>query len=202
MVVIGLCGASGSGKGYVSSAFEKYGIESIDTDKVYSTKIVAVGSACLMELCEFFGRDILNSDGSLNKSVLSGKVFEGENASENRKALNNITHRYIRWDVEKTIAESKEKGVKAIIIDAPVLFESKFDNLCDVTICVTAPTQIKLDRILERDGISHQRAKARLDSQLSDDKLRELCDFEIVNDGSVSIDMQIADIIKKLNLGE
>ncbi len=202
MLVIGLCGASGSGKGYVSSAFGKHGIECIDTDKVYSTKIVAIGSPCLVELCDFFGTDILNSDGSLNKSILSGKVFEGENASEHLKALNNITHRYIRQDVEKTIAESKEKGVKAIIIDAPVLFESGFDSLCDVTICVTAPTQIKLSRILERDGISYQRAKARLDSQLTDNKLRELCDFEIVNDGKMSVEAQIADIIEKLNLGE
>jgi dephospho-CoA kinase len=202
MIVIGLCGASGSGKGYVCEAFEKYGVKYIDTDKVYSTKIVKAGSACLGELCMFFGKGILNEDGSLNKMALSSKVFEGENASEHLKVLNRITHRYIRADVEKTIADYREKGIKAVIIDAPVLFESGFDDLCDVTVCVTAPYDVKLKRITERDGISSQKAQARLKSQLPDERLIELCDYEIKNDGEHSVEAQISNIIEKLSLGE
>lgn len=202
MIKIGLCGASGSGKGYVCKELKKHGVEWIDTDKVYATKIVAIGSDCLRELCMFFGKDILNDDGTLNKRALSSKVFEGENASQHLKVLNNITHRYIRSDVEKTLEQYEKSGVKAVIIDAPVLFESGFDNMCDVTVCVTAPDEIKLERIISRDKISRQRAMARLQSQLTDERLRELCDYEIVNDGKEAIDAQITDLIKKLNIGE
>ena len=202
MLVIGLCGSSGSGKGYVCDTFKKHGVEFIDTDKVYSTKIVKAGSDCLGELCMFFGKGILNEDGSLNKRALSTKVFEGANASEHLKVLNRITHRYIRADVEKTVAEYRSKGVKAVIIDAPVLFESGFDDMCDATVCVTAPYEIKLERITERDGIPHQKAQARLKSQLPDERLIELCDYEIVNDGEQDVEAQILSIIQKLNLGE
>ena len=202
MVKIGLCGSSGSGKGYVCEEFKRHGFVCIDTDRVYATKIVASGSDCLNELCMFFGKDILNSDGTLNKKVLSTKVFEGENASQHLKVLNNITHRYIRCDVERTVEECVASGVKAVVIDAPVLFESGFDNMCDITVCVTAPYDLKMKRIMERDGIPYHKAQARLQSQLTDDKLRELCDYEIVNDGTSAIDVQIADFIKKFNVGE
>lgn len=201
MITIGLCGATGAGKGYVCTVFKSYGVEYIDTDKVYATKIVSVGTPCLDELCMFFGKEILNYDGTLNKSVLSKKVFEGANASQRLKVLNTITHKYIREDVVKTLEENRQGGAKATIIDAPVLFESGFDDLCDVTICVTAPSDVKLQRIILRDNITAEKAMARLKSQLPDDRLRELCDYEIINDGVADVDSQILEIVKKLNIG-
>lgn len=202
MIVIGLCGASGSGKGYVCEAFKKHGVEFIDTDKVYSTKIVRAGSDCLGELCMFFGEGILNEDGSLNRRALSERVFQGENASEHLKVLNRITHRYILADVEKTIDEYRKNGARAVIVDAPVLFESGFNESCDTTICVTASYDTKLERIIARDKISREKAQARLKSQLPDERLVELCEYEIKNDADHDIEAQVLSIIEKLNLGE
>ncbi|MBE6624441.1 MAG: dephospho-CoA kinase [Ruminococcaceae bacterium] len=202
MIVIGLCGASGSGKGYVCEAFKKHGVEFIDTDKVYSTKIVRAGSDCLGELCMFFGKGILNEDGSLNRRALSERVFQGENASEHLKVLNRITHRYILADVEKTIDEYRKNGARAVIVDAPVLFESGFNESCDTTICVTASYDTKLERIIARDKISREKAQARLKSQLPDERLVELCEYEIKNDADHDIEAQVLSIIEKLNLGE
>lgn len=202
MIVIGLCGASGSGKGYVCEAFKKHGVEFIDTDKVYSTKIVRAGSDCLGELCMFFGKGILNEDGSLNRRALSERVFQGENASEHLKVLNRITHRYILADVEKTIDEYRKNGARAVIVDAPVLFESGFNESCDTTICVTASYDTKLERIIARDKISREKAQARLKSQLPDERLVELCEYEIKNDADHDIEAQVLNIIEKLNLGE
>ena len=200
MLTIGLCGSSGSGKGYVSEKMKKYGVFCIDTDKLYATKIVAKGSPCLNELCMFFGKSILNPDGTLNRPYLSAKVFEGENASQHLKVLNTVTHKHIRKDVEATIAQNRENGLKATLIDAPVLFESGFDNLCDVTICVTAPTNLKLERIVKRDKIERSKAQARLQSQFPDDRLRELCTYEIINDGKTDLDEQIDKIVKELEI--
>ncbi len=200
MLTIGLCGTSGSGKGYVCEKFQEYGVEYIDTDKVYATKIVAPGSDCLKELCMFFGKDILKPDGSLDKAYLSEKVFEGQNASQHLKVLNTITHKYIKSDVKNTLEQNRKNGVKATLVDAPVLFESGFDSMCDVTICVTAPDELKIDRIVKRDKIPRAKAIARIQSQLTNEKLRELCTYEIVNDEGCDIDGQIMSILKKLNL--
>ena len=200
MLVIGLCGSSGSGKGYVCDTFKKHGVEFIDTDKVYSTKIVKAGSDCLGELCMFFGKGILNEDGSLNKRELSKIVFCSDDAESSRKKLNGIAHRHILLETERMMAESKKSGANAVIIDAPVLFESGFDKMCDVKICVTAPYDKKLQRIITRDGITEAEARARLDCQLSDDELRERCDYEIDNSGKEDVDFQIDGIISALKL--
>ena len=199
MIVIGLCGSSGSGKGYVCGVFGKYGVEYIDTDKVY-LEIAVSGSPCVNELCRFFGDEILNADGSLNRKELSKRVFEGDNAAQHLKMLNRITHKYIRQDVVSTLEKFESSGVKAAIIDAPVLYESGFNDLCSVTVCVTAPKEIKLERILKRDKITRHKAEARIDSQLADSRLRELCDYEIVNDGTTDLDREIMKVIRGIGL--
>ena len=198
MIIIGLCGSSGSGKGYVCKKLkELYLIEHIDTDKVYRD-IVGGDSPCLRELCEYFGNEILSGDGSLNRSVLSAKVFEGEGSDKRLKRLNDITHKYIKAETERILEESKSAGVWAIMIDAPVLFESGFYKLCDCTVCVTAPTELKLKRITKRDGITFEKAEARLRSQMTDSELCALCDFEIVNNDSGDLEIRMEAFFNEL----
>lgn len=199
MIKIGLCGSSGSGKGYVCKKFKAYGVEYIDTDKVYRD-IAIGGSDCVNELCAFFGDEIVSPDGLLDRKELSKRVFEGDNAAEHLKMLNEITHKYIKIETERILNENEEKGIVATIIDAPVLFESGFDDMCDVTVCVTAPTELKIKRILKRDSIPLEKARARLQSQLPDEILREKCDYEIVNDDSGSLESEIARVAESLGI--
>ena len=199
MIKIGLCGSSGSGKGYVCKKFKAYGVEYIDTDKVYRD-IAIGGSECVNELCAFFGDEIVSPDGSLDRRELSKRVFEGEGSKERLKVLNEITHKYIRYETVRILEENESKGVIATIIDAPVLFESGFDKMCDVTVCVTAPTELKIKRILKRDNIPLEKAKARLQSQLPDSILREKCDYEIVNDDSGSLEYEIERVARSLGI--
>ena len=102
----------------------------------------------------------------------------------------------------RILEENESKGVIATIIDAPVLFESGFDKMCDVTVCVTAPTELKINRILKRDNIPIEKAKARLQSQLSDGSLRERCDYEIVNDDSGSLEDEIIKVVRDLGIAK
>lgn len=201
MIKIGLCGSSGSGKGYVCKKFKAYGVEYIDTDKVYRD-IAVGGSECVNELCAFFGDEIVSPDGSLDRRELSKRVFEGKGSKERLKVLNEITHKYIRYETVRILKENENKGVIATIIDAPVLFESGFDDMCDVTVCVTAPTELKIKRILKRDNIPLEKAKARLQSQLSDGSLRERCDYEIVNDDSGSLEDEIIKVVRDLGIAK
>ena len=195
MVIIGLCGSSGAGKGYVSKAFEKYGVPSIDTDRLYRETTVKKGTECLNELVKAFGSEILTEDGELNRTKLASIVFEGDGSRERLSRLNEITHRYIKIDTEALLAKYAAEGKRAAIIDAPVLFESGFDKMCDITVSVIAPQDVKIDRIVSRDGISKEKAKSRLNSQLSNEELIALTTYTVDN-SNCDIDSQIEQILK------
>ena len=197
MIKIGICGSSGSGKGYVCKQFSTYGYKWIDTDRVYRD-LATPKSQCVKELKEYFGTSILNPDGSLNRKALSKSVFEGENSKERLNKLNQITHFHIQNETERIIQECEENGYKGVLVDAPVLFESGFDKMCDITICVTAPTELKLQRIINRDGIPYEKALARINNQLNDDELREKCDYEIKNSSNDDVEKQILAILSKI----
>ena len=197
MLILGICGSSGSGKGYVCQILEAHGVKWIDTDAVYKY-LTAPSAPCTNELSCHFGNEILNADGTLNRKALAYLVFQSENAEKNRASLNEISHRHIRRETERLIQKYKEEGYKAVSIDAPVLFESGFDKMCDATICVTAPQEQKIERIVLRDNITKEQALARLNSQISDDELRKLCTFEIKNTNGYDLDAQIIAILNSL----
>lgn len=198
MLIIGLCGSSGSGKGYVCRLFAKHGVAYIDTDLVYREKVLS-SKACVEELVMSFGDGILDN-GSVSKSCLAKIVFEGEGAGARLQRLNEITHKYIKIETEALIRGYEDEGYGAVIIDAPVLFESGFDNMCHVTICVTAPMEEKLQRITVRDGITKEKAMARLNAQLKDLELRKRCTYEIDNQNGKDVEGQIVSILRDLGV--
>lgn len=182
-VLIGLCGRSGTGKGYVCRLFEELGIPSIDTDAVYRemTGPCNVLSPCMKELTEAFGDSILFADNSLNRPALSSIVF-AEGASGLRQTLNRITHAHI---LRETMSRAKiygKNGFPLVIIDAPLLFESGFDAMCRFTVCVTASTETSVMRVMKRDGISEEAARRRLAVQLTEEELIARCDFRVKNE--------------------
>ena len=200
LTIIGVCGRSGSGKGYVSRLFSLFGIPSVDTDAVYRD-IISGGAVteCVGELVSAFGSSIIDEEGKLIRRRLANTVF-AEGAENKLKILNEITHKYILAETLRICSEYKKQGKRAVIIDAPVLFESGFDYYCDVKLCVTAEDDILLDRICQRDSIPEFEARRRLENQMSSERLRELCDYEIVNDGSADIIAQIKEFIEKYQL--
>ncbi len=198
--IIGICGRSGSGKGYVSRLFSLFGIPSVDTDAVYRD-IISGGARteCVGELVSVFGSSIVDDEGGLIKRKLANIVF-ADGAADKLKMLNQITHKYILAETLRILNEYKKMGKKAAIIDAPVLFESGFDYYCDIKICVTAPEEILVERICGRDGLHEFDAKMRLSKQMSVESLREICDGEIVNDGKADIIGQIKNTVEKFEL--
>ena len=175
------------------------GIPSIDTDKVYRDILSRDGSECLFELKNEFGDSII-AEGKLDRRALANIVFAKGNENKLER-LNEISHKHILKETLSMIEEYSKKGMGAVIVDAPVLFESGFDSICDVTLCVTAPDSVCVERICKRDGRSEAEAKSRLASQKSVEELRSLCSFEIVNDGRCDIDSQISDFLNKYSLG-
>lgn len=179
MLIIGLTGPSGSGKGTVAKAFAKFGIPSVDTDKVYHDLLIPP-SPCLDELVARFGADILHTDGTLDRQALSLLVF----AEGNEQALldlNAITHKYVLDATRGICRELKASGCPAVLVDAPLLFESGFDAECDTTLAVLSHPDLRLCRIVARDGLSLNQAKARMQAQKTDDYYLQRADHVIYN---------------------
>ncbi len=181
MKIIGLCGGSGAGKTVAAAAIHALGGAVVDTDLVYRELCVA-GSACLSEIADAFGEGALTESGELNRPEVA-KIIYG--SAEKRAELNAITHKYIKADTARLIAEHKIAGKTAVIVDAPLLFESGFDRMCDCTVGVVAELEARVARIVTRDGLDDATARRRIASQDSDETLYKKCDYIIENNGSL-----------------
>lgn len=197
-MLIGLCGRSGSGKGYVSRLFARHGIPAIDTDAVYRDLTAPADklSPCMTEIVSRFGAEAALSDNSLNRVYLRSIVFSGD--SEALADLNGITHKYILEETMNRVRDYFENGDSIIIIDAPLLFESNFSSICDFIVCVVAPEDISLRRIVERDGISREAALKRLNTQISNEELAERSDAVILNDDTDRVKNEVEALAKRI----
>ncbi len=198
MKVIGLCGGSGSGKGMVALFMSEYGYKHIDTDAVYH-RITSYLSPCVKELCDEFGMSIVKS-GRLDRAELFRIVFAEDKTGLLRGRLNAITHKHILERTNALIEQYRNEGAKGVLVDAPLLFESGFDKLCSSVICVIADENIRIQRIMERDGISRDKAFVRIRSQLPADYLMERADYCIMNNGRAEdLEREVASLAEKLN---
>ena len=200
MKIIGLTGPTGAGKGAVSALFAKrYQIPSIDTDRVYHDLLVPP-SACLDELVHAFGATILAADGTLCRPALSRIVFS-DMTRVKQEQLNKITHKYVLNRTREILSEHANAGCRASLVDAPLLYESGFDTECDAVIAVLAPEAVRKARIMARDGLSEERAVARLNMQKADDFYRSRARYVIINDGDMDALMsQVRDVASSLGV--
>ena len=180
MLVIGLTGPTGAGKGAVAAIFERYGIPVINADRVYH-ELITPPSSCLQELAETFGKDILLPDGSLNRRALGDIVFSDPAA---RERLNTITHRYVMEEVKTRMERFRREGIPVAVLDAPQLFEAGADKACGAIISVLADRRLRLERIVARDNIEPDAAMRRILAQKSDEFFKTHSDYIIENNGA------------------
>ena len=191
-IFIGLTGQTGAGKSTVCEMAEGLSCSVINADKV-AREVMGKNSDCLKRLAEFFGSDIILPDGNCNRKLLAKRAFASR---ENTDILNSITHPAIIERVREYIdIYSKESDI--IIFDAPQLFESGGDKICDRIISVVAPFEVRLERIMSRDGISKEDALLRMNVQYDEEFFRSKSDYII--DGSQSIE-QVKYQFKKIIL--
>ena len=196
MKVIGLTGPSGVGKGWVCQYLSQFNIPSIDTDAVYH-KLLVPPSPCLNELVTTFGQQIL-SNGNLNRAALATIVFSDP---QKLKQLNTITHKYILARTDVLLSTYREKGHPAAIVDAPALFESGYNVNCDFVITVLADKELRLKRIIKRDGISAQAAEKRLNAQKPDEFYSSRAKYTVVNNGDdTTLNQELLSILTKEGL--
>ena len=197
MKVIGLCGGSGSGKGAVGKIFADADIPVIDTDAVYHT-LTASDSECLRELADYFGDSIISDSGALDRRALAEIVFSSDSVHK-RQTLNRIAHGHVLARVREMIGEFALEGYCMAVVDAPLLYESGFNDECDVIIAVIADRNTRVARITKRDGLTEAQAQKRIDAQIADDVLKDRADYVVYNNGTLSdLEASVVSIISEL----
>lgn len=178
-LVIGLTGPTGAGKSTVASLLKKFGCAIVDADII--ARDIVNNKSCLEKLKNAFGADIIGA-GGLNRKVLAEKAFADDVST---KKLNQITHPAILKETKIQLEKAKKSEAKAVFFDAPLLFESGADNLCDTTVAVILPSAARLKRIMARDNISEKLAKKRMNAQHGNDYYELHADY--VFDGSTDL---------------
>ncbi len=200
VMVVGLTGQTGAGKSTVSKIFASNGFAVINADNV-ARQVVEKGSRCLEEIADFFGNDVINPDGTLNRKALAAIVFSDKSKLE---TLNTITYPYITASILKSIRLHSSRNEKLILLDAPTLFESRADDFCEIIISVLADPEIREKRIILRDGLTAEQAKKRMNSQLDDVFFETHSDYIIHNNGDLEtvngISKEVSDKIKEIYL--
>ena len=199
MKVIGLTGPSGAGKGVCDTYFQEHGISYIDTDKVYHDLLLPP-SPCAMELARQFGYDIIRNDQTLDRQKLASIVFSDATGKLLQK-LNEISHRYVKEKTLSILDALRTQGAKATVVDAPLLFEASFDSFCDFTIAILADRDIRLNRIMVRDSLSHEKALARICAQKDDQYYISRADYTLYNNhDQSSLYALLSDVLTKENV--
>ncbi|MFQ3725985.1 dephospho-CoA kinase [Staphylococcus equorum] len=174
--VIGLTGGIASGKSSVSELLTVHGFKVVDAD-VRSRQAVEKGTKGLEQVKEAFGEEAIDEDGNMNRSYVGDVIF---NHPEKRLELNEIIHPIVRDIMEEEKEAYLEQGYN-VIMDIPLLFENDLQDTVDEVWLVYTSESIQIDRLMERNNLSMEDAKARVYSQISIDKKRRMADREIDN---------------------
>ena len=173
-MIVGITGGTGCGKTTALQAFSQLGGGVLDCDAIYHGLLQTDSTM----LCAIEGRfPGTVTENSLDRKKLGSIVFADKKALQD---LNAITHAAVKAEVLRKIG----KETRHIAIDAIGLFEGGLAELCDTTLAITAPENSRIARLMARDGITEEYAKARISAQRSQDEFQALCDHCLHNDGT------------------
>ncbi|MDO4870393.1 MAG: dephospho-CoA kinase [Bacillota bacterium] len=192
MLVAGLTGGIGAGKSTAAEYFVEKGFYHIDADRIGHT-LTADGMPVLDVLAEVFapggehnpdGIEIMEAPGKLNRRAMAKVAFRSE---ENCQVFDEIMFTAIILEIEIRIDEIKDHSDRytGILIDAPLLFESGANELCDVVILVTADEEERIMRVAIRDKATREEIMNRINSQMDDELKIKLADYVVDNSGSI-----------------
>ena len=171
-LVVGLTGQTGAGKTTVSDYLKENGVTIIDADHI-AREVVESGSACIADIALEFGCEYINMDGTLNRKKMAKTVFTDK------------AKPYIIDSIRTRTAQLRREQQGIIVLDAPTLFESGADRECDYVVSITAPRQMRRERIIRRDRLTEEEADQRINAQHDEEYYKSRSWQVLENDGSV-----------------
>lgn len=180
-MIIGLTGSIATGKSTVANRFKEHGIPVVDADLI-ARQVVEPGSETLQKIAQAFGESALHADGTMNREEIGRQIFGNE---EKRALLNGIIHPAIRKEMLRQKDHHLANGKKIVILDIPLLFESKLEHFVEQILVVATSREIQKQRLMARNGLTEQEAMERMNSQLSIDDKAKWADEVIRNDGTL-----------------
>ena len=191
MTIIGITGPTGAGKTTALNELKKLGGVIIDCDAVYH-ELLKSNRALQNELQNRFGI-LTDENGGFDRKKLGGVVFHDPAALAD---LNAIAHRHVVDAVKVILAKAEEEKIPIAAIDAIALFESGLADLCQATVAITAPAEIRVERIMAREGISREYAQSRVNAQNPEEFFTSRCQHTLRNDCASAV--EFADRAQKL----
>ena len=191
-----LTGAISTGKSVVAKMLADMGAHIIDTDLI-AREVVEPGQPALQDIEEYFGKDVINADGTLNREKVRGQIIRDP---EKRAKLNGFTHPHINKIVMERIGHynSMNDGMP-VIIDVPLLYESGWDRFFPDAILVYVPVPTQIERLMARDRLDRHTAELTVAAQMSIEDKKEKARFIIDNSGSLEeTHKQVVDLFNKL----
>ncbi|PAE10777.1 dephospho-CoA kinase [Niallia circulans] len=192
-LIVGLTGGIASGKSTISSYYQSLNIPIIDAD-IESRLAVEKGEPAYIKIAAHFGKEVLHSDGTLNRQKLGEIIFSNE---EERRVLNSIVHPDVRRRIEEKQRQAVEAGEKVVILDIPLLFENKLNHTVDRTILVYVDQDTQIARLMKRNDLSYEQALKRINAQMPLQEKLALADEVINNNGSMEESIHQANRILK-----
>lgn len=195
LAVIGLVGGIGSGKSTVARAFEDLGCVVSDSDKSGAEALKR--PEVIKTLVSWWGDEVLDESGAVDKKQIARKVF---NDHEERAKLEGLVHPLIHEDRKRLIQKARSGGkFRAVIVDAPLLYEAGVESECDAVVFVQTPKRMRLQRVLEGRGWDESELNRRENAQLALEHKRERADYVVANGGSVSeLAAQVSQILNEI----
>ena len=181
---VAITGGIGSGKSFVCKRLQRHGIDIYDCDAA-AKRLMRTSAPLQQALREAVGEEVCR-DGQLNKAHLAQFLLASEH---NAQVIDHLVHPAVAHDF---IASGYSW------MECAILFESGFDRLVDVVVCVDAPHDVRLHRVMERDAITAEKAEAWIQRQWPAERVRQHSDYIIINDGRADIDAQIEQLLQAL----
>lgn len=198
MMIVGITGPTGAGKSIVCRLLKDWDrISVIDCDKV-ARQVARRGERCLLDLAVEFSSVIIDEDGELNRKKLASIVFRDP---AKLRRLGEIMYPHILARIGRSLDRREKRGDRAVFLDAPTLYQSGADALCRQVVAILAPPEDRLRRIMKRDRLTEEEARARMASQPGDDFFLGKVDHVIFNTGRMTtLRLDVLELQNKLGL--
>jgi len=190
-LAVGITGGIGSGKSTVCKMFKLIGIPVFEADLV-AKSIINSSPEIRSGLIQLFGKNIYDTKNKLNRKMLANLIFNDDTLMEK---VNQLVHPAVRKQFKHW---QKLQNEPYVIHEAAILFESGFYKMMDYTILVSAPEEMRIDRVTKRDNISSDLVQQRINKQFTDEEKRQLASTELVNNNKKLLIPQILEIDKNL----